>query len=31
VRIGHEGHALGPHLLQAAIDDLFFQLEVGMP
>ncbi len=28
VRIGHELHTFGSHLLEAAIDDVFFQLEL---
>src|SRR6266702_3080712 len=31
VRVGDEGDALGAHLLQAAIDDLLLQLEIGNP
>jgi hypothetical protein len=29
VRVGDKGDALGAHLLDAAIDDVLFQLEVG--
>ena len=29
MRVGHKGDALGAHLLDAAVDDVLFQLEVG--